>query len=155
MLRYVQIGKAVAYPESHTERGQTMVTAQTVKGLAQRLEKAQVLVDDGAVFAVAGVAGYAVVRNGDGSQMYLVEYGAGRERCSCPDYQQRQKMAGLPCKHIIAAQLALGDRPQASAPAAVPVEDPATADDPEWMRQGRPDPAVGIAILTGQPRRAA
>ena len=127
-----------------------MVTAQTVKGLAQRLEKAQALVDDGAVFAVAGVAGYAVVRNGDGSQMYLVEYAVGRERCSCPDYQQRQKTAGLPCKHIIAAQLALGGGPQAPAPAAVPVADPVEADDPEWMRQGRPDPAVGVAILTGQ-----
>ncbi len=127
-----------------------MVTAQTVKGLAQRLEKAQALVADGAVFAVAGVAGYAVVRNGDGSQMYLVEYGAGRERCSCPDYQQRQKTVGLPCKHILAAQLALGDRPQAPAPAAASGDGPVTADDPEWMRQGRPDPALGIAILTGK-----
>lgn len=111
-----------------------MVTAQTVKGLAVRLEKAQALVDAGVVFPVSGIDGYAVVRNGDGTQMYLVEHAEGRERCTCPDFQQRQKAVGLPCKHVLAAQLALGDRPQAPAPASA----------------GLPDPRLGVLLLKGK-----
>jgi hypothetical protein len=95
-----------------------MVNAVTVKGLAARLDKAEQLVAEGAVFPVAGCDGYAVVRNGDGNQFYLVRFAAGHEQCSCPDYQQRQKSAGLPCKHIMAAELALGSNPQPPAPAA-------------------------------------
>jgi hypothetical protein len=95
-----------------------MVTAKMVQALAARLEKAEALVADGAVFPVAGCDGYAVVRNGDGTQMYLVRFAAGHEQCSCPDFQQRQKTAGQPCKHLLAAELALGDRPQPPAPAA-------------------------------------
>lgn len=118
-----------------------MVTAQTVKGLAQRLEKAQQLVEDGAVFAVAGMSGYAVVRTGDGTQMYLVEHHAGRERCTCPDFKQRQKSAGLPCKHILAAQLALGEG----------AEESAAPEEADWKARGfKVDPAVGLALLRGQ-----
>ena len=127
-----------------------MVTAQTVKGLAQRLEKAQELVDAGAVFPVAGLEGYAVVRNGDGTQMYMVQHAEGRERCTCPDFQHRQKSAGLPCKHILAAQLALGDRPQPPAPAPVAIT-PKADDEPQWKRDGfLVDPAQGLALLRGQ-----
>jgi len=96
-----------------------MVTATTIKALATRLDKAEQLVADGAVFPVAGCDGYAVVRNGDGTQMYLVRIAAGHENCSCPDFQQRQKAAGLPCKHLLAAQIvAAGETPQPPAPAA-------------------------------------
>ena len=101
-----------------------MVTATTVKGLATRLEKAKALVADGAVFPVAGCDGYAVVRNGDGTQMYLVRMDAGHENCTCPDFKQRQQAAQLPCKHILAAQLAFSSAPQPtpSAAAADPVK---------------------------------
>lgn len=92
-----------------------MVTAKTVKGLAERLERAEQLVAEGAVFPVAGLTGYAVVRNGDGTQMYLVRHEAGHEHCTCPDFQQRQQVQGLPCKHVMASQLA------AEAPAPTPV----------------------------------
>jgi len=95
-----------------------MVSAKTVKGLADPLTKAEQLVADGAVFPVAGCAGYAVVRNGGSDSMYLVRFDAGHENCTCPDFKQRQGAAGLPCKHIMAAELALGDRPQPPAPAA-------------------------------------
>lgn len=88
-----------------------MVTAGMIKSLASRLSKAEELVQAGAVFPVAGQEGYSVVRNGDGSQMYLVRTTEGRENCSCPDFQQRQKRAGMPCKHILAAQL-LGQQGQ-------------------------------------------
>jgi len=111
-----------------------MVTAKTVKGLADRLTKAGQLVADGAVFPVAGCAGYAVVRNGGGDSMYLVRFEAGHENCTCPDFKQRQGTAALPCKHILAAQLALGNDPQSPAPVEVK----------------RPDPAIGLAILTGK-----
>lgn len=92
-----------------------MVTAKTVKGLAERLERAEQLVAEGAVFPVAGLTGYAVVRNGDGTQMYLVRHEAGHEHCTCQDFQQRQQVVGLPCKHILAAQIA------AEGPAPTPV----------------------------------
>lgn len=82
-----------------------MVTAKTVKGLADRLERAKGLLAAGAVFPVAGMTECAVVRNGDGTQMYLVNIAVGHESCTCPDFQQRQKAAGLPCKHILAADL--------------------------------------------------
>src|SRR4029079_8523510 len=101
-----------------------MVTAKTVKGLADRLAKAEQLVADGAVFPIAGCTGYAVVRNGDGTQMYLVRIDTGHENCTCPDFKERQGAAGLLCKHLMAAQLALGSNPQPPAPAAAvaPVE---------------------------------
>ena len=94
-----------------------MVTAKVVKGLAERLERAEQLVAEGAVFPVAGLPGYAVVKNGDGTQFYFVCFESGHERCTCPDFEQRQKAAGLPCKHIMAAELALGSNPQQPAPA--------------------------------------
>ena len=95
-----------------------MVTANTIKALATRLDKAEHLVADGSVYPVAGCDGYAVVRNGDGTQMYLVRFAAGHENCTCPDFKNRQGAAGLPCKHILAAELALGNTPQPPAPAA-------------------------------------
>lgn len=107
-----------------------MVTAKTVKSLAERLAKAEALVAEGAVLPVAGLSGYAVVRNGSGDQMYLVRFEQSHENCTCPDYQQRQKQAGLPCKHILAAQLALGSNPQSPAPVAA---DPVT---PELVERG-------------------
>lgn len=82
-----------------------MVTAQTVKSLAERLAKAEQLVADGAVFPVAGLEGYTVVRNGGGDSMYLVRHEAGHENCTCPDFTGRQEAKGLPCKHLMAAQL--------------------------------------------------
>jgi len=96
-----------------------MVTATTIKALATRLQKAEALVAGGAVYPVSGCDGYVVVRNGDGTQMYLVRFAAGHENCTCPDFKNRQGAAGLPCKHIMAAELALGDRPQPPAPVAM------------------------------------
>ncbi|HUG13969.1 MAG TPA: hypothetical protein VMM78_03030 [Thermomicrobiales bacterium] len=93
-----------------------MVTATTVKGLADRLARAEALVADGAVFSVAGLVGYAVVRNGDGDSMYFVRFESWYERCTCPDFAHRQGKAGLPYKHILAAELALGGPPPAAAP---------------------------------------
>ncbi len=83
-----------------------MVTAHEVRKLAQRLAKAEALVQDGAVFPVTGLDGYAVVRNGDGTQMYLVRHEVSKEHCTCPDFQHRQGNHGQPCKHILAAELA-------------------------------------------------
>jgi uncharacterized Zn finger protein len=117
-----------------------MVTANTIKALATRLDKAQALVADGAVFAVAGCDGYAVVRNGGGDSMYLVRFDAGRENCTCPDFKNRQGAAGLPCKHILAAELALGDRPQPPAPVA--------------MLPTKVDPSAGLAAIMA-PRKVA
>ena len=72
--------------------------------LVQRLAKAEQL--DGVVHPVAGLDEHAVVRNGDGNSYYLVCLEPGHESCSCPDYQQRQNKAGMPCKHLLATQLA-------------------------------------------------
>ena len=46
-----------------------------------------------------------VVRNGDGTQHYLVSTRTGSRRCTCPDYQHHGQPLGLPCKHIMAAQI--------------------------------------------------
>ena len=81
-----------------------MVTVNEIRKLAERLRKAEALVEIGAVFPVVGLPGYAVVRN-DGSQMYLVRFEAGREHCTCPDFQHRQGKTRQPCKHITAADL--------------------------------------------------
>jgi predicted nucleic acid-binding Zn finger protein len=83
-----------------------MVNVLTVKGLVDRYAKAEALIEAGAVVPAAGLAGYAVVRNGDGTQMYLVRFEAEHQNCTCPDFQERQKDADLPCKHLIAAELA-------------------------------------------------
>jgi predicted nucleic acid-binding Zn finger protein len=107
-----------------------MVTIKQAQGIAERLAKAEQLVAEGAVLPVAGLSGYAVVRNGDGSSMYLVRFEQSHEHCTCPDFQQRQKAAGLPCKHLLAAQLALGSNPQSPAPVAA---DPVT---PELVERG-------------------
>jgi hypothetical protein len=98
-----------------------LVTAQTIQSLAARLEKATALVRDGAVFPVAGLDGYSVVRNG-GNSMYLVRYDAGHEHCTCADFQQRQRAASLPCKHLLAAELAAGGNTQPPAPALLSTE---------------------------------
>lgn len=89
-----------------------MVNAVEIKKLAERLTKAEALVAEGSVFPVAGLDDYAVVRNGDGTQMYLVRYAAGHEHCTCPDYQHRQGKVEQPCKHILAAQLAATGAPK-------------------------------------------
>jgi hypothetical protein len=54
-----------------------MVTAHGVRKLAERLAKAEALVRDDAVFPVAGLDGYAVVRSGDGTSRCLVQSDAG------------------------------------------------------------------------------
>ena len=69
------------------------------------MSKAEQLVADGAVFPVARLPGYAVLRNGDATQMYLVRFEEGKESCTCPDFQHRQSKAGQPCKHILAATI--------------------------------------------------
>lgn len=114
-----------------------MITTKEIRSLAQRLAKAEALVAEGAVFPVAGLAGYAVVRNGDGNQFYLVRFDAGSESCTCPDFQQRQKAAGQPCKHILAGAMN-SERVTAGASA------PAATDEP----------TIGERIAQGQARVA-
>lgn len=95
------------------------MTAKTVKAMAQRLEKAEQLVAEGAVFPISGREGCFVVKNGDGTQFYGVCVREGRESCSCPDYEQRQRGAGLPCKHLMAVELfieAQGTTPEPTEP---------------------------------------
>ena len=82
-----------------------MLTISQVRGLASRLERAQAIADAGAVQPVAGLPDTYVVRNGDGTQHYLVDVEPGKEHCTCPDYQHHGQPLGLPCKHIMAAQI--------------------------------------------------
>jgi len=56
-----------------------MVTAKMAQGIADRLERAIGDQRLRALQAVARCDGYAVVRNGDGSQMYLVRIDCGHE----------------------------------------------------------------------------
>ena len=81
-----------------------MLTISQTRRLASRLERAQAIADAGAVHSIAG-QGTWVVRNGDGTQHYLVSTEPDRERCTCPDFQHHGKPLGLPCKHIMAAQI--------------------------------------------------
>lgn len=110
------------------------MTAKTVKAMAQRLEKAEALVREGAVYAISGRDGGFVVRNGDGTQMYGVSLREGRESCSCPDFEQRQRDAGLPCKHLLAAQLFKGEGELPAEPEVKPL----------------PDTSAGLALLMGK-----
>ncbi len=48
------------------------------------------------------------MRNGDGTQMYLVRHEASHEHCTCSDFHHRQGKAQQPGKHLLAAQLAAG-----------------------------------------------
>ena len=90
-----------------------MVNANEIRKLAERLAKAEQLVRDGGVFPVAGLNGCSVIRNGDGSQMYLVCYEAGKEHCTCKHFEHRQDKVNAPWKCILAAQIgAAGDAPQ-------------------------------------------
>ena len=72
-----------------------MVSASEIRKLAERLAKTEALVEGGAVFPVAGLDGYAVIRNGDGTQMYLVRHETGKERCACTDWEHHQAKSTL------------------------------------------------------------
>ncbi|GBD17682.1 hypothetical protein HRbin27_00166 [bacterium HR27] len=78
------------------------MTTQQIKGLAERYEKAVALVEQGKVAPVYGQDGVYCVLNGEG-YAYLVNL--AQESCTCPDHQYRAKKLGIPCKHLIAAQL--------------------------------------------------
>lgn len=84
-----------------------MLTISQTRGLASRLERAQAIADAGAVQPITGSPDTWVVRNGDGDgtqhYLYLVSTEPERESCTCPDYQHHA--LGLPCKHIMAAQI--------------------------------------------------
>lgn len=107
-----------------------MVNAEQVAGLVERFQKAQELVAAGAVSQISGVEGYFVVRNGDGTQHYLVRIEADNECCSRPDFQQRQKAAGQPCKHLLSSQLYAE---QAAAKAAKPARKMSGAEARELL----------------------
>jgi DNA-directed RNA polymerase subunit RPC12/RpoP len=79
-----------------------MMTTQQIKGLAERYQKAVELVEEGKVAPVYGQDGVYCVLNGEG-YAYLVNL--AQETCTCPDHQYRAKKLGIPCKHLIAAQL--------------------------------------------------
>ena len=78
-----------------------MLTISQTRGLASRLERAQAIADAGTVQPIAGSPDTWVVR--DGTQHYLVSTEPERESCTCGDYQHHA--LGLPCKHIMAAQI--------------------------------------------------
>ena len=82
-----------------------VITAQQARGLAQRLAKAEALVAAGSVHPVAGMDGLFAVTASDGASVHLVDTRPGRERCSCPDFQQRQQSVGMSCKHQLACDL--------------------------------------------------
>ena len=79
-----------------------MMTTQQIKGLAERYQRAVELVEQGRVAPVYGQDGVYCVINGQGVA-YLVNL--ADESCTCPDFQHRAKRLGIPCKHLIAAQL--------------------------------------------------
>ena len=79
-----------------------MMTTQQIKGLAERYQKAVELVEQGKVAPVYGQDGVYCVLNGEG-YAYLVNL--AQESCTCLDHQYRAKKLGIPCKHLIAAQL--------------------------------------------------
>jgi hypothetical protein len=83
-----------------------MVYAQDVMKLAERSAKAERLVAGRCVFSVDGLTDYAVVRNSDGDSMYQLRIEAGKELCTCPDFEQRQSKVSQPSKHLLVAQLA-------------------------------------------------
>ena len=77
-----------------------MVTLQQVRGLVDRLGKAEAIVREGRVQQVAGSDSY-IVRNGEG-WVYLVW---PDQSCSCPDFEHRAKNLGFPCKHLLAVAI--------------------------------------------------
>jgi len=79
-----------------------MLTTQQIKGLVERYQKAVELVEQGKVAPVYGQDGVYCVLNGEGDA-YLVNL--AQESCTCPDHQYRARKLGIPCKHLIAAQL--------------------------------------------------
>ena len=126
-----------------------MVTVVEVRRLAERLSKAEALVSAGAVFPVDGLPGYSVVRNGSGDSMYLVRHDVGHEHCTCKDYETRQGPAGMPCKHLLAAQIAASQpKPTEPAPAkrAKKVETVAVVEDARPVVNG----AAALARLQGE-----
>jgi hypothetical protein len=83
-----------------------MVNAQDVMKLAERSAKAERLVAGRCVFSVDGLTDYGVVRNSDGNSMYQLRIEAGKELCTCPDFEQRQSKVSQPSKHLLVARLA-------------------------------------------------
>ena len=124
-----------------------MLTAKEIKSLAERVAKAEALVASGAVFPVAGVSDYYVVRNGNGEQFYLVHVKADEVCCSCPDYQNRQQAAGQACKHGHAVLL-YREQPQPVAPA--PVKRSKKTDAPREDARPVIDGAAALARLQGE-----
>ena len=118
-----------------------MMDAKQIKSMAARLEKAEELAASGAVFPVAGLSGYSVVRNGSGDSMYLVRHDAGHENCTCPDFKERQGKVGQPCKHLLACQIVAGGTPPPAPSAVAVVEEPQSAPDVI---------AQGVALLMGK-----
>jgi hypothetical protein len=66
-----------------------MVYAQDVMKLAEWSAKAERLVAGRCIFSVDGLTDYAVVPNSDGNSMYQLRIEAGKELCTCPDFEQR------------------------------------------------------------------
>lgn len=100
-----------------------MLTVKEVQGLAERLKRAEWIAAAKLVAGTVSSSGYVDVWNAGGTGTYLVCITPGNESCSCPDFQQRQKDAGLPCKHMLAVQMA---RPSL---APVPVADLSWMED--------------------------
>ena len=128
-----------------------MMAAKTIKGLAERLAKAEALVAAGSVSPVAGLEGYYVVLNGDGTQHYLVHLKEdGEACCSCPDYLQRQSKVGEGCKHIFASELYAAAPKAASEPKAIKrsktTKTAATVEDARPVVNG----AAALARLQGE-----
>lgn len=68
--------------------------------VAERLERARKLLEEGRVYPVRGNENLFVVLSGESAHL------AGfPESCTCEDYQYRAKPLGIPCKHLLAAAL--------------------------------------------------
>ena len=126
-----------------------MLQAKEVKGLAERLQRAEALVAAGAVHEVAGLAGYYTVVNGDGTQHYLVHLKEdGEACCSCRDYQDRQSKVGQACKHIFGAEL-FAAAPKAASEPKAPKQSKKETVEPQAEARPVVDGAVALARLQG------
>lgn len=78
-----------------------MSTVQLITKLAERLEKAKALVEDGCVHPITGEPNNYVVESERDVGTYYHVNGV----CTCPDFQHRGKEIAGWCKHKLAVEL--------------------------------------------------
>jgi predicted nucleic acid-binding Zn finger protein len=123
-----------------------MVTAKQAKAISERYAKAVELVEQGKVYPLHRRPNEYVVLNGRG-EAYWVQLAGAETHCDCEDFRYRAAKLGVPCKHVIAAEL-YAERQQAGespAPQPEPEEAPEDDDLPAAWCQG-----CGAAIEAGR-----